>query len=73
MVTLLIRLDGQPLGETRTGAVPAQGAIVTVELNLRGRLQGRVVRINHQFTDSGARRVDVLVPAPVIVDLETVR
>ncbi|MFB6392656.1 hypothetical protein [Polymorphospora lycopeni] len=73
MVTLLIRLDGQPVGETRTGAVPARGDIVTVEDNLRGRLRGTVVRVNHQFTDSGARRVDVFVPAAIIVDLETVR
>ncbi|MFI1194104.1 hypothetical protein ACH4T9_12715 [Micromonospora sp. NPDC020750] len=73
MVVLHFRIDGNDAGEARCGAVPAVGAAVTIEHGLRGRIRARVVDVNHQFTDSGIRRVDRYNAAPVIVDLEEER
>lgn len=69
LVTVHFRLDGQLLGETKTGAVPDIGQRVTLEHGLRGRQIYRVVSVNHQYTDSQLRRVDQFVPAPIIVDV----
>jgi hypothetical protein len=69
LAVLHFRLDGSHVGETRCGAVPVEGQVVTIEHGMRGRLRTRVVGVNHQFTDSGTRRVEMFVPAPIIVDL----
>lgn len=70
MVVLHFRIDGSQVGEARGGAVPAVGEMVTIEHGLRGRIRGRVTAVNHQFTDTGIRRIDSYAPAPIIVDLE---
>lgn len=70
LVMLRFRVDGQDVGETKSGAVPEVGQQVTLEHGLRGRRRYRVVDVNHQYTDSGIRRVDVFAPAPILVDLE---
>lgn len=70
MVVVHFRIDGNHVGETRCGVVPAVGARVTIEHSLRGRITGRVVDVNHHFTDSGARRVELFAQAPVVVDVE---
>lgn len=73
LVTLHFRLDGQPLGETKAGAVPQPGDRVTLEHGLRGRRRYRVARVDHQYTDTGVRRAEVFMPAPILVDLEEER
>lgn len=70
LAVLHFRVDGKHLGEARGGAVPTAGQAVTIEHGLRGRMRFRVVDVNYQYTDSGARRVETFIPAPVIVDLE---
>lgn len=73
LVVLHFRIDGALVGETKAGAVPAVGDEVTIEHGIRGRIGGRVTRVNHQYTDSGARRADMYVPAPVVIDLKEER
>lgn len=72
LVKLRFEVDGADLGETRSGAVPAVGERVSIEHGLYGRLRFRVVDVEHQYTDSGTRRIATFMPAPVIVRLQAV-
>ena len=70
LAKITFRVDGQPIGEASAGTVPDIGQQVTLEPGIRGRTRYGVVAVNHQYTDTRARRVDLFLPAPVLVDLE---
>jgi hypothetical protein len=72
LAKITFRVDGLPIGETAAGAVPDIGQQVTLEHGIHGRLRFTVVAVNHQYTDTKARRADLFLPAPVLVDLERV-
>lgn len=70
LMTLYFQLDGRELGEAKSGAVPSEGQAVVLEHRLRGRRRYRVVDIEHQYTEVGARRTERFLPAPVVVHLK---